>query len=288
MDDGGTGAHAAKLLPYSELVKRRFMQDASWHSASFPSCLPTLVDVNWPAAHASARHLPARELFRRDVSSPPVRYVPITPALFDRFNSLEREDFDQRRSAVDAAFLRQGITFTVYSDEQGTERIFPFDLMPRIIPNSEWIVLEEGLKQRMRALNLFLKDVYSEQRIIKENIVPRIDVETAKHFRPEMMGFSPPKDIYIHVCGSDLVRDGKGTYYVLEDNGRCPSGVSYLLENRMAMKRAFPHLFSSVGVRPVDHYTADLLTVLQYCAPRGKPQPDRRTTHARHLQQRLL
>ena len=145
--------------------------------------------------------------------------------------------------------------------------------MPRIIPAKEWSEIEAGLKQRMRALNLFLKDVYSEQRILKEKIIPRVDVESAKHFRPEMMGISVPKDVYIHVCGSDLVRDRNGTYFVLEDNGRCPSGVSYLLENRMAMKRAFPNLFSSVGVRPVDHYTQDLLTVLQYTAPQGVREP---------------
>jgi len=188
-------------------------------------------------------------------------------ALYERFQNLDREEFESRRTAVDAAFLRQGITFTVYSDEQGTERIFPFDLMPRIIPAAEWAKIEAGLIQRMRALNLFLKDIYSEQRIIKEKIVPAEDVLSAKHYRPEMVGVRVPKDIYIHICGSDMVRDREGTYFVLEDNGRCPSGVSYLLENRVAMKRAFPNLFSSVGVRPVDHYTQDLLSVLQYIAP---------------------
>jgi uncharacterized circularly permuted ATP-grasp superfamily protein len=194
-------------------------------------------------------------------------------ALFERFQNLDQEEFEQRRSAVDAAFLRQGITFTVYSDEQGTERIFPFDLMPRIIPNSEWIKIEAGLIQRMRALNLFLKDIYSDQRILKEKVVPAEDVLSAKHYRPEMVGVPVPKDIYIHICGSDMVRDREGTYFVLEDNGRCPSGVSYLLENRVAMKRAFPNLFSSVGVRPVDHYTQDLLTVLQYIAPPSNKPP---------------
>jgi len=194
-------------------------------------------------------------------------------ALFERFQTLDEEEFDQRRTAVDAAFLRQGITFTVYSDEQGTERIFPFDLMPRIIPNLEWKMIETGLIQRMRALNLFLKDLYSDQRILKEKIIPAEDVLSAKHYRPEMVGVPVPKDIYIHICGSDMVRDREGTYFVLEDNGRCPSGVSYLLENRVAMKRAFPNLFSSVGVRPVDHYTQDLLTILQYIAPPGDKPP---------------
>jgi uncharacterized circularly permuted ATP-grasp superfamily protein len=201
----------------------------------------------------------------------PVR--PHYAALFERFKSLDREEFDARRSAVDAAFLRQGITFTVYSDEQGTERIFPFDLVPRIIPNSEWTKIEAGLTQRMYALNLFLKDIYTDQRILKEKVIPAEDVLSAKHYRPEMVGVRVPKDIYIHICGSDMVRDREGTYFVLEDNGRCPSGVSYLLENRMAMKRAFPNLFSSVGVRPVDHYTQDLLTILQYIAPQNGRTP---------------
>jgi len=194
-------------------------------------------------------------------------------ALFERFQNLDQEEFEQRRTAVDAAFLRQGITFTVYSDEQGTERIFPFDLVPRIIPSSEWNKIEAGLIQRIRALNLFLKDIYSAQRILKEKVIPAEDVLTAKHYRPEMVGVPVPKDIYIHICGSDMVRDREGTYFVLEDNGRCPSGVSYLLENRVAMKRAFPNLFSSVGVRPVDHYTQDLLTILQYIAPQNGRTP---------------
>ncbi len=187
--------------------------------------------------------------------------------LLERFKDLSREEFEGRRTAVDAAFLRQGITFTVYSDEQGTERIFPFDLMPRIIPASEWATIESGLIQRMQALNMFLKDLYTDQRILKEKVIPAEDVLSAKHYRPEMVGVPVPKDIYIHICGSDMVRDREGTYFVLEDNGRCPSGVSYLLENRVAMKRAFPNLFSSAGVRPVDHYTQDLLSVLQYIAP---------------------
>jgi uncharacterized circularly permuted ATP-grasp superfamily protein len=195
-------------------------------------------------------------------------------ALFERFKGLDPEEFDQRRQAVDAAFLRQGITFTVYSDEQGTERIFPFDLVPRIIPATEWSLIESGLIQRMKALNMFLKDIYSDQRILKEKIIPAEEILTAKHYRPEMVGVPVPKDIYIHICGSDMVRDREGTYFVLEDNGRCPSGVSYLLENRVAMKRAFPHLFGSAGVRPVDHYTQDLLSVLQYIAPpNGRSTP---------------
>ena len=211
--------------------------------------------------------------FFDEMFSAPGKVRPHYAALRERFGQLTKDEFDRRRAAVDAAFLRQGITFTVYSDEQGTERIFPFDLMPRIIPAAEWSHIELGLIQRMRALNMFLKDLYSDQRILKEKVIPAEDVLTAKHYRPEMVGVPVPKDIYIHICGSDMVRDREGTYFVLEDNGRCPSGVSYLLENRVAMKRAFPHLFSSAGVRPVDHYTQDLLTVLQYIAPPGNNPP---------------
>lgn len=213
------------------------------------------------------------EEFFDEMFESPHQVRPHYSELFNRFQALDTDEFEQRRQAVDASFLRQGITFTVYSDERGTERIFPFDLMPRIIPASEWEQIERGLTQRIIALNKFLHDIYHEQRIIKEGIVPREFVYGAKHFRPEFMNFNVPRDIYIHICGSDLVRDGDGTYYVLEDNGRCPSGVSYLLENRQAMKRAFPNLFDRVGVRPVDHYPEELLNMLKYIAPPSKGNP---------------
>ncbi|MCH8541125.1 MAG: circularly permuted type 2 ATP-grasp protein [Opitutales bacterium] len=193
--------------------------------------------------------------------------------LYERFCNLSEEEFEQKRQAVDVSFMRQGITFTVYGDEQGTERIFPFDLSPRIIPRSEWEYLEKGLAQRITALNLFLHDVYHEQKILKDKVVPRWVVETASHFRPEFMGSRVPRDIYIHICGTDLIRDDKGQYFVLEDNGRCPSGVSYVLENRLAMKRAFPNFFHQAGVRPVDLYSQDLLATLRYVSPDGRERP---------------
>lgn len=188
-------------------------------------------------------------------------------AILQRMATLTTEAYEQKRQTVDLSFLRQGITFTVYGDEEGTEKIFPFDLMPRIIPASEWDLLERGLTQRITALNLFLKDVYNEQRIIKEGIIPASYVLSGKHFRREFMGIQVPKDIYIHVCGSDLIRDGDGNYLVLEDNARCPSGVSYLLENRQAMKRAFPNFFPKAGVRPVENYSEELLNTLKYISP---------------------
>ena len=193
--------------------------------------------------------------------------------LLARFQGMSREEFCRKRALADTSFLTQGITFTVYNDDQGTERIFPFDLIPRIIPADEWALLERGLEQRIRALNLFLHDIYHEQRILKEKVVPEEYVLSATHFRKEFMGFNVPRDIYIHICGTDLIRDKDGRYLVLEDNGRCPSGVSYVLENRVAMKRVFPRLFASHAVRAVDDYAQNLLNLLRYIAPESRRDP---------------
>lgn len=193
--------------------------------------------------------------------------------LFERFQDLGEEEFEQKRLAVDASFLRQGITFTVYNDDEGTERIFPFDLVPRIIPNSEWQFLEKGLTQRIQALNAFLIDVYGEQHILRDKIIPSELVLGARHYRPEMKGFRPAKDIFIHICGSDLIRDDKGNYLVLEDNGRCPSGVSYVLENRNALKKAFPNFYARCGVRPVENYSESLLSTLRHIDPNNREHP---------------
>ena len=144
--------------------------------------------------------------------------------LAERLETLPEADFQQRRAAIDLAFLRRGVTFTVYNDSEGTERIFPFDLIPRIIPASEWKRLEAGLVQRITALNLFLHDLYHQQKILKDKVVPAAQVLSARHFRREFMNFSVPRDIYVHICGTDLIRDDAGRYLVLEDNLRCPSG----------------------------------------------------------------
>jgi uncharacterized circularly permuted ATP-grasp superfamily protein len=193
--------------------------------------------------------------------------------LLTRYTAMSSEEFQKKRDLADNAFLTQGVTFTVYNDQEGTERIFPFDLIPRIIPRSEWEHVERGLGQRITALNLFLHDIYHDQKIIRDGIIPAEIIHSAAHFRPEFMGFDVPKDIYIHICGSDLIRDQDGNYLVLEDNARSPSGVSYLLENRQAMKRVFPNLFSRYLVRPVDTYCLELLDVLRYIAPKGNPEP---------------
>jgi len=213
------------------------------------------------------------EAFFDEMFTPDGQVRPHYRAILARIQQLSVDAFEQKRQTVDLSFLRQGITFTVYNDEEGTEKIFPFDLVPRIIPNSEWEVLERGLTQRIQALNLFLKDIYHDQRIIKEGIIPASHILSGKHFRREFMGIDLPRDIYIHICGTDLIRDDKGNYLVLEDNGRCPSGVSYLLENRQAMKRAFPNFFPRAGVRPVENYSEELLRTLQHIAPNGKDNP---------------
>jgi uncharacterized circularly permuted ATP-grasp superfamily protein len=194
-------------------------------------------------------------------------------SLVDRLGTLPLPEFERRRAAVDLAFLRRGVTFTVYNDSEGTERIFPFDLIPRIIPAKEWSRLEAGLIQRITALNLFLHDLYHQQKIIKDGVIPAAQILSAKHFRREFMNFEVPHDIYVHICGTDLIRDRDGNYLVLEDNLRCPSGVSYMMENRSAMRRAFPNLFQSYGVRPVEGYPEMLLKSLLHIAPDRDEKP---------------
>jgi uncharacterized circularly permuted ATP-grasp superfamily protein len=194
-------------------------------------------------------------------------------ALYDQLARMTADAFDERRREADASFLYQGITFTVYAQEEGIERVFPFDLVPRIITQAEWAHLARGLAQRVQALNLFLHDVYHAQRILRDRRLPADLVFGARHFRREMIGIDVPGDVYAHIIGTDLVRDADGTYYVLEDNLRSPSGVSYMLENRQAMKRIFAPLFARYGVQAVDHYPQELLATLQGLASPHNPDP---------------
>jgi Uncharacterized conserved protein len=187
--------------------------------------------------------------------------------LIERIHSLEEGELQQRQAAAQAALFQMGVTFNVYGDSQGTERIFPFDIIPRIVSASEWQRLEKGLKQRIHALNLFIDDVYHDQKILKDGVIPAELIETAKGFLRPCVGLNPPGRIWCHVTGTDLVRDRDGTWYVLEDNLRCPSGISYVLENRRVMKSTFPSLFNTMGIRPVDDYPSHLLDTLLYLAP---------------------
>lgn len=187
--------------------------------------------------------------------------------LFQRLSAMSPHDYRRRVQLADLTLINQGITFVVYGDSRGTEKPFPFDLAPRIIPANEWELIDAGLKQRLTALNHFLYDVYHEQKILKDGVVPRHLVVNAAHFRPEFVGADPPCGIYVHICGSDLIRDADGGYRVLEDNLRTPSGVSYVLENRNILTHIIPQVFRDLAVRPVDHYTTCLLNNLRELAP---------------------
>ncbi len=187
--------------------------------------------------------------------------------LYRTLLELPPEELRQSQQAANLSFLHQGITFTVYGNKEGTERIFPNDLLPRIIPGSEWRRIELGLTQRITALNLFLQDIYNEGRILADGVVPRELLYSCRHFRREMRGLSVPRGIYVSICGTDLVRLPDGGFAVLEDNLRVPSGVSYMLANRKVLKRVFPTLFRDYGVWPIDHYAQALLSTLRTLAP---------------------
>ena len=194
--------------------------------------------------------------------------------LLEHFISLPLDELKRRKQAADLSFLNQGITFAVYGREEGTEKIFPYDLVPRIITADEWETVELGLTQRITALNLFLKDIYNEGRILADGIVPREMVYTCKHYRRQMAGLQVPRNVYVAVCGTDLIRLQSGEFVVLEDNLRVPSGVSYMLTNRRVMKRIFPELFRNYNVRPIEQYTQILLGSLRSLAPEGRPEPN--------------
>jgi uncharacterized circularly permuted ATP-grasp superfamily protein len=194
--------------------------------------------------------------------------------LLEHFAALPQDEVQRRKQAADLSFLNQGITFTVYGREEGTEKIFPYDLLPRIITSAEWAKVERGLTQRITALNLFLKDIYNEGRILNDGIVPREIVYSCQHFRRQMTGLQVPRNVYIAVCGTDLIRLENGDFVVLEDNLRVPSGVSYMLTNRRVMKRIFPQLFRNYNVKPIEQYTQLLLGTLRSLAPEGRPEPN--------------
>ena len=191
-------------------------------------------------------------------------------SLYSRLLSLPAEELRRAKQEADLSFFNQGITFTVYGSEEGTENIFPHDLLPRIIPAAEWETIERGLTQRITVLNLFLKDIYNERRILRDGIIPGEVIYTCKHFRRQMRGVKVSRDVYVSVCGSDLIRLPDGSFAVLEDNLRVPSGVSYMLTSRKVMKQAFPILFRKYGVRPIEQYSQALLSTLRSIAPEGR------------------
>ena len=193
--------------------------------------------------------------------------------LKERIESLPDGELLLRQEAAERLLLQSGITFNVYGDSAATEKIFPFDVIPRIIEASEWDWIEKGLKQRVYALNLFIDDIYHEQKIVRDKVVPEYLIRSARSFREACVGLDPPQRIWCHITGTDLVRDRDGQIYVLEDNLRCPSGVSYVLENRRVMKRTFPQVFEASRVRPVDEYPSRLLFMLQSLFPAALESP---------------
>jgi uncharacterized circularly permuted ATP-grasp superfamily protein len=193
--------------------------------------------------------------------------------LMQRIASLPAGELLRRQRAAEQALLNLGITFNVYGDAAGTERIFPFDIVPRIVEAADWAYIERGLKQRIHALNLFIDDVYHDRTIVKDGVVPARVVDSAASFLEPCVGLTPPRRVWCHITGTDLVRDRDGQLYVLEDNLRCPSGVSYVLENRQVLKRTFPQVFEASRVRPIDDYPGRLLEMLQYLAPEGIASP---------------
>lgn len=223
-------------------------------------------------------------------SSPLFESYPVSSAIWDEMYSensirdhykgvhnflqnIPTDELNTKEELAKRLFMSQGVTFTVYSSGEGIEKIFPFDIIPRIITGKEWDLIDRGIKQRLKALNLFLKDVYSDQFILKDGVVPVSLVYTCPHYLREMQGLKVPYDIYVHIAGIDLIRDYDGTFYVLEDNLRTPSGVSYMIENREITKRIFPDLLPKNMVRPVTQYPDLLYNNLVSVSPRQTSNP---------------
>jgi uncharacterized circularly permuted ATP-grasp superfamily protein len=196
-----------------------------------------------------------------------------TRPLARNIESLPDGELVNRQQAADQALIQMGITFNVYGESAGVEKTLPFDLVPRIVPAAEWDRIGRGLKQRIRALNLFIDDLYHDQKILKDGVVPGEIIFTSKAFRRQCAGFNPPRGIWCHITGTDLVRHRDGQIYVLEDNLRCPSGVSYVLQNRHLMKSLFPEVFAASHIRPVSNYPIRLRDMLEYLAPDGVGSP---------------
>ena len=199
---------------------------------------------------------------------------PAARRLAEYLDDLSNAELAERRLAAELAIKVMGISFTVYSEGKNVDRAWPFDVIPRVIPRREWEKTEAGLKQRVAALNLFIQDIYNEQKIVKDKVFPAELLEESVNFRPQCVGMKPKNNVWAHICGSDLVRDRDGTLYVLEDNLRVPSGVSYMVENRLVMKRVFPELFDNTTILPVDDYPAQLYDMLVAMSPRPLDQPN--------------
>jgi uncharacterized circularly permuted ATP-grasp superfamily protein len=208
------------------------------------------------------------ETFDR-TAAPRPHYRPLVTTL----ESFTQAEIDRRERLQKISLVDQGITFTVYGEKDGIERIFPFDFVPRIIPVREWERIEAGLVQRVTALNLFINDVYQDQKCLKDRVIPAELVLSRREYKRELLRVTPPRQIYTHVVGTDIIRNDRGEYLILEDNCRCPSGVSYVLENRNLLHRVFPEFFTRYPVRPIREYPRLLLDALLWAAPRASERP---------------
>ena len=198
---------------------------------------------------------------------------PAATAITDYLGNLGSEEIQARQQAAELAILEMGVSFTIYSEGENIDRAWPFDIIPRVISRREWETIEQGLAQRLTALNMFINDIYNDQNIVKDKVIPKYVFANSKNFREQCRGFTPPLGVWAHICGSDLVRDKDGKVYVLEDNLRVPSGVSYMLENRQLTKRVFPELFDKTSILPVDDYTNQLFDMLASISPRPQDHP---------------
>ncbi|MCG7965487.1 MAG: circularly permuted type 2 ATP-grasp protein [Candidatus Thiodiazotropha taylori] len=195
--------------------------------------------------------------------------------LISYLGKLDEGELASRQLGAELALKQMGITFRVYTEEEGSiDRVWPFDIVPRLIPKKEWERIESGLKQRVEALNLFIDDLYHKQQIVKDKVFPAEVLADSENFREQCIGINPPLGVWAHICGSDLVRDDKGEMYVLEDNLRVPSGVSYMLENRLVTKRVFPELFETYSPLPIDDYPSELFDTLSALSPRPGDHPE--------------
>lgn len=208
-----------------------------------------------------------------EMFAPDGRPRPCGAQFVERLESLSDGSLQERQKAAELSLQNMGITFNVYGHEAGTEKVWPFDLLPRIIDGNEWSTIRRGLEQRIRALNLFVDDIYNQRSIFRDGVIPEELVSSSKTLRRQCQGFQPPQGVWCHITGVDLIRDLDGQIYVLEDNLRCPSGVSYVLENRELMKRTFAHVFQGMSVEPIEDYTEQLLKTLLDCAPSGVSDP---------------
>lgn len=194
--------------------------------------------------------------------------------LVSYLSSLDESEVEVRRQMAEATIREMGVSFTVYTEEGNIDRAWPFDIIPRTISSKQWEKTAAGLKQRLKALNMFIDDLYHDQQVIKDGIIPEHIIKESKNFRPECVGISPKHGVWAHICGTDLVRDGSGDFYVLEDNLRVPSGVAYMLENRAITKRVLPEVFEKEDILPIDDYSSHLYEMLRSLAPEGVRKPN--------------